>query len=110
MIFVHDTGRCGINTARQTLSDVCDNVCVGHSHRAAVVYGGTVDGKTHVCINTGWIGAFDAIDYRNVNTAKKEWQHAFTLIYQDSKGVSYCNLVPIINGSCIVDGKYISVK
>lgn len=110
MIFVHDVGRCGINTARQTLIDVGDNVCVGHSHRAAVVYGGTVDGKTHVCINTGWIGSYDAISYRNVNTAKREWQHAFSMIYQDEDGVSYCNLVPIIKGKCIVDGNLIDVN
>lgn len=105
LAFTHDVGRCGKNAAQQSLQDFGDNLVFGHSHRAAVVYGGTVEGKTHVCMNVGWLGDYQAIDYRNKHTAKREWQHAFGLVYQDSKGVSYCNLVPIINGSCIVDGK-----
>ncbi len=109
MAFTHDVGRCGVNAARQSLQDFGDNLTFGHSHRAQVVYGGTVEGKTHVCMNVGWLGDYDAIDYRNRPTAKREWQHSFGFIYQDSKGVSYCNLVPIINGSCIVDGKLIRV-
>lgn len=108
MAFSHDVGRCGVNAARQSLQDFGDNLTFGHSHRAQVVYGGTVEGKTHVCMNVGWLGDYEAIDYRNRPTAKREWQHSFGFIYQDSKGVSYCNLVPIINGSCIVDGKLVS--
>ncbi len=107
MNFVHDLGRCGVNAVRQTLSDINDNVCFGHSHRAAIAYSGTVTGETHVGMNVGWLGDYDAISYTNKHKAKKDWQHSFGLIYQDLEGVSYCNLVPIINGKCIVDGKFI---
>lgn len=107
MAFTHDVGRCGLNAARQSLQDFGDNLTFGHSHRAQVVYGGTVEGKTHVCLNVGWLGDYDAIDYRNRPTAKREWQHGIGLIYQDKDGVSYCNFVPIINGSCIIDGKVV---
>lgn len=110
MNLTHDVGRCGINTARQSLQDVGDNVLVGHSHRASIVYGGTVSGHTHVGVNVGWLGSYDAISYRNKHTAKREWQHAFCLIYQDKKGTSYCNLIPVINGECIVDGKFVDSK
>ncbi len=109
LAFTHDVGRCGVNAARQSLQDFGDNLVFGHSHRASVVYGGTVEGKTHVCMNVGWLGDYDAIDYRNRHTAKREWQHGFGLVYQDYLGVSYCNLIPIINGSCIVDGKLVRV-
>lgn len=110
MAFTHDVGRVGVNTARQSLQDFGDNICVGHSHRASTVYSGSVEGKTHVGLNVGWLGDYNAIDYRNRHTAKREWQHGFGLVYQDKKGVSYCNFVPIINGSCIVDGKLVNDK
>ena len=105
--FSHDVGRCGVNAARQSLQDFGDNLVFGHSHRAQIVYGGTVEGKTHVCMNVGWLGDYDAIDYRNRPTAKREWQHAFGFVYQTADGVSFCNLVPIINGRCVVDGKLV---
>lgn len=105
--FTHDVGRCGVNAARQSLQDFGDNLVFGHSHRAQVVYGGTVEGKTHVCMNVGWLGDYEAIDYRNRPTAKREWQHAFGFVYQTEDGTSFCNLVPIINGRCVVDGKLV---
>jgi predicted phosphodiesterase len=108
--FSHDVGRCGVNAARQSLSDFGDNLVFGHSHRGAVVYGGTVEGKTHVCMNVGWLGDYNAIDYRNRNTAKREWQHGCGLIYQTDNGESFCNFIPFIDGRCVIDGKYININ
>lgn len=110
MSYTHDVGRCGINTARQSLSDFGSNLIVGHSHRAAVVYGGTVEGETHVCMNVGHLLNIDDIDYRNRHTAKREWQTGFGICYQTEDGVNWVTFVPIIDGRCIVDGKIVNVR
>ncbi len=107
--FIHDVGRVGVNAARQSLADFGDNICFGHTHRAAVVYSGTVEGRQHVALNVGWLGDYDAIDYRNRHTAKREWTHGCGLVYQTPNGNSYCNFVPFINGECVIDGKFVKV-
>lgn len=107
MTFTHDIGRCGKYTASQSLADYGDNIVVGHSHRASVVYAGTVGGSTHVAMNVGNLVSYDSIDYRHKDLAHREWQHGFGLIYQTEDGVSWCTFVPIIDGRCVVEGKEI---
>ena len=109
MNFVHDVNRCGINTARQSLQDVGDNITIGHSHRAAVVYSGTIEGDTHVGVNVGHLLDINTISYTSRPVAKREWQTGFGFMYQNQEGVTWANFVPIIDGKCIVDGKLISL-
>jgi hypothetical protein len=108
MTFVHDVGRAGVNTARQSLQDLGDNIVVGHAHRAQVSYAGTIGGRPHVAVCSGWLGDYKKIDYYSQARALREWQHGFTWITQTSDGVSWCNFIPIIDGRCIVDGKLIT--
>lgn len=107
---VHDVGYCGINSARASLNAFQNNLVFGHSHRASVVYGGTVEGKTHVCMNIGHLLDYEQVSYRNRHTAKKDWQQGIGMIYQSEDGVSWANFIPFIDGRYIIDGKLVNVN
>jgi len=82
----------------------------GNTHRLGVVYGGTVRGERHVACSVGWLGDFNAIDYRNQAMARREWQHGFGFVNYQSNGVGWVTAVPIINGECVIDGQRIKGK
>jgi len=103
--FVHDVGRSGKNAARQSLADYGHNLVIGHTHRLATVFEGTVQGGTRVCMNVGWLGDFEAIDYRMKAMARRDWQHGFGYVDFDKDGNGWCVPVPIIDGRCMVGGK-----
>ncbi len=109
MNFVHDTGRCGLNTARQSVLDVGSNIAVGHSHRAAVVYDGTITGDTHVGMNVGCLLDINKVTYTNRAIAKKNWTLGCGFIYQTKDGTSFCTFVPFIKNKCVIDGKLVSL-
>ncbi len=106
--YMHDVGRCGANTARQSLQDFGDNLVIGHSHRGQVVYSGTVAGKVHVCMNVGCLVDFKSCDYMNQAKAMRDWTHGFGWCEQAADGVTWCNFIPIIEGRCVVNGMEIA--
>ena len=105
--FVHDVGRCGVNAMRASLADFGGNLVFGHTHRLGVFYDGTVDGDIRVCMNVGWLGDYDAIDYMHKFKAKRSWQHGFGIVDMDENGVGFCQAIPIIDGMCMIDGKVV---
>lgn len=109
MAFTHDVGRSGANAARQSLNDFGGNLTFGHSHRGSVVYGGTVKGETHVCLNVGWLGDLKYIDYIHKAKANRDWQHGFGLVYVQPNGNCHAQFVPVIAGRCVVEGKLYGV-
>ncbi len=110
MAFTHDVGFSGANASRQSLSAFGGNLIFGHSHRGAVIYGGTVDGEVHVCMNIGHMLDYNQLTYYMKAKAKREWSIGFGFCYQTEDGVTWANFVPIINGRCVVDGKLIDVN
>lgn len=106
--FTHDVGRCGVNTARQSLIDFGGNLVVGHSHRGGVAYQGEAKGANHFCLNVGWGGDVDEIDYVHRIRAKRDWAHGFGVVDQDSAGYSWGQFVPVISGRCVLDGVVIN--
>jgi hypothetical protein len=108
MYFTHDVGRCGVNTARQSLLDVGGNVSVGHSHRASVAYQGTTKGEGHVCLNVGWLGSYAEISYLHKARALRDWQHAFGLIDMDEHGCVWGQVIPIVNEMAMVRGQKVA--
>lgn len=107
MYFTHDMGRSGKNAAMQSLQDYGGNLCIGHTHRGAVVYAGTVRGDTHVCLNVGWGGDLSQIDYMHEKKALREWQHGFGIVDFDARGNCLAQFIPVINKSVCFDGKVI---
>ena len=94
----HHGWRHGIYAVRQSLQDWGGCLTFGHTHRAATWYGGTVRGEDHVCVNVGWLGDFDAIDYRLRATARRDWQHAISPQDFDADGTVHAHVSPIVGG------------
>lgn len=108
--FTHDVGRCGVNTARQSLLDWGGNIVVGHSHRGGVAYQGEAKGSSHFCLNVGWLGDVNEIDYNHKMRCKRDWQLGFGIVDQNEDGFSWASFIPVLNGSCVVDGQLIEGK
>lgn len=106
--YTHEIGRCGVNTARQSLLDFGGNLIVGHSHRAGVSYQGTIDDGGRVCMNVGWLGSVKDIDYAHHARAERDWELGFGTVDQDIQGVAWMNFIPIIKGRCIIDGRVVT--
>lgn len=104
MSFTHDLGHAGPNSLKQTLDAFGGCITFGHTHRLGTHYDGNVDGSHRVAMNVGWLGDEKHINY--MHAAKlRSWQKGFGLIDQIDK-LSWCSAVPIINNSCVVNGKY----
>jgi predicted phosphodiesterase len=108
MTFTHDSDHCGVHALRNTMLDYRSNVCFGHTHRGGVLYDGTVRGEHHVGLNVGWLGDIERIDYAKRDKVRRWWQHGFGLVRQDESGNSHAQFVPIISGSCCIDGRIMS--
>ena len=64
------------------------------------------DGPPQVGAMFGWLGDFDTIDYMHRAKAKRDWVHGFGIGYHDTiTNYVYIAPVPIINGTCCVEGK-----
>lgn len=108
--FTHDVGRCGVNTARQSLLDFGGNLVVGHSHRGGVAYQGEAKGSSHFCLNVGHGASIAEIDYVHRVRAIRDWQHGYGIVDQDSAGYSWAQFVPVIGGRCVLDGATIASR
>lgn len=107
MHFTHDLDRSGKHAAAQAVADFGGNVTIGHTHRGCVAYLGTVRGENYMCLNVGWGGDFGSIDYKHKARALRDWQHGFGLVYVEGNGNCHAQFVPIVNGTCVVDGKHL---
>jgi predicted phosphodiesterase len=105
--FTHDVGRSGAQAMQQSITRYGHNLVIGHTHRLGVAYQGTKRGGTMVCMNVGWLGRFDSIDYRQRSLAHNDWQHGFGYVDFDEQGNGYCVPVPIIDGRCKVEGRLV---
>lgn len=105
--FTHDVGRCGVNTARQSLMDWGGNLVVGHSHRGGIAFQGESKGSSHFCLNVGWLGDVDGIDYQHRMRVLRDHQCGFGIVDQSPSGFSWPQFIPVLNGECVVDGKVI---
>jgi predicted phosphodiesterase len=101
--YTHDLGYSGANAAAQCLNSFGGNIIFGHTHRAGVVYGGTVLGEHRVAMSCGWLGDPAEIDY--AHQAKiKDWQQGVGIVQQDRKGNGWVQFAPIIGGQICVSG------
>ena len=105
--FTHDFGKHGATSLTTGPATYGDNVIYGHTHKLGVFYGGTIAGDTHVCMNTGWLGDVNYIDYAHKDKVRKEDQLGFGYIYLESNGTGHCFPVPILNYRCVVEGRLI---
>lgn len=104
--FTHDVGAAGQYAHYKAGQAFQKSNGTGHTHRAALHYFGTIEGETKVSGMFGWGGDKEAADYAN-ETQKKDWILAFGWGWSDpDNGVMYVNIIPLVDYSCVVDGKY----
>jgi predicted phosphodiesterase len=102
--FTHDIGHCGVYAARQSSMAFGHNIIFGHTHRAGAHYESTVNGDRHVAWMMGWLGDPSAIDYQHRAKVMRNSQHGFGIAHLDQHGNGWVHFVPIIEGTCVVDG------
>lgn len=107
--FVHDIGFCGVNAMHQTLQAFGSNIVFGHTHRGGTLYGGSVEGERHVCMNVGWGGDLSKIDYGSKTQQMRAWQSGCGTVTVLPDGTGFCNFHPIVNGRTVIDGKEYSL-
>lgn len=100
----HDTGAAGVNAHRQSSSVFRGSVVIGHTHRLAYEVLGVQDGHPHLAAMLGWLGDVDQIDYLHKAKAA-QWSLGFGVGYKTKTGVVHLTPVPIIDYSCVVNGK-----
>lgn len=102
----HDTGTAGRTAHQKALDSFQDNILIGHTHRLAYIVEGDAKGTKHVSAMLGWLGDVEGIDYMNKYKVQKDWCLAFGIGYLDTAtGNVYVVPVPIINYTCLVEGK-----
>lgn len=104
--YTHDLGYSGKGAVSQCLDSFGGNIIFGHTHRAGVVYGGTVLGEHRVSMSCGWLGDPSAIDY-TYQAKIKDWQQGIGIVQQDRKGNGWVQFCPIINGNVCVSGTWV---
>lgn len=106
----HDTGVAGRYAHYKALDTFQHNIIIGHTHRIGYCIEGDAQGQRHLGAMLGWLGDVNEIDYMHQVKARKEWSLGFGTGHMDTKtGVVYVTPVPIINGTCLVEGKIISL-
>lgn len=100
----HDFEFAGPNAHVQSANATWTNTLIGHTHRLATSYSGTVMGKHHVACMAGWLGDARRIDYKHKAKVRKDWMHGFVIGHILPSGVTHLTPVPIIDGRCVIDG------
>jgi predicted phosphodiesterase len=110
LAITHDLGKAGRTAHLKALDDYQNNIAIFHTHRLGYAIEGDVDGNKHVGVMLGWLGDFDAVDYKLKAMANREWAHGFGIAYHDTKtGIVHINPIPIIKYTCLVEGKIITL-
>lgn len=102
----HDVGTAGINAHRAASKAFGGSAVIGHTHRASLEITGRFDGSPYLSAMFGWLGdAEKAASYMHEANASA-WVHGFGVGYmQPDTGVVHVQIVPIVNGCCVVNGK-----
>jgi Icc-related predicted phosphoesterase len=107
----HDLGKAGRTAHLKALDDYQNNIVIFHTHRLGYAIEGNVSGTKHVGTMLGWLGDVDSVDYKHKALAQKEWALGFGVAYHDTNTDNvYVVPVPIVNYTCLVEGKLYKVK
>jgi len=102
----HDVGESGIHSTRKAGISYQDNVIIGHNHRLDYHVSGNAKGTPHIAASFGWLGDVSKIDYMHKLKARTHWSHGFGWGRWDTiNNRMYITPVPIIEGTCCVEGK-----
>lgn len=102
----HDVGAVGRNAAHKTIDIYQHSAITGHTHR--MMYAVEADGLGSPILSAqfGWLGDIEQVDYAHKIVATKAYVLGFGIGYLDERtGLLYSQPIPIINGTCVVEGK-----
>lgn len=106
----HDFGTAG-RYAHYKAGDLMNrNVVIGHTHAIGYAVNGNADGERHFSAMFGWGGDYKQIDYMHYAKTNKDWSLGFGIGYIDDRGNVFCYPIPVVNYSCVVEGKYYSLE
>lgn len=79
--FTHDLERAGANGVRSSVTDLRQNVVIGHLHRMSLWYEGDARGRALFGACFGWGGDFKKLSWRHRRRALREWRHGFGIVW-----------------------------
>jgi hypothetical protein len=104
--YTHDVGSSGRNAAFKVLDTYQHSAVSGHAHRMQYIVEGNAVGEVKLSCMFGWGGDVDQVDYMHIAKARKDWCLGFGVGYYDpSSGYSYLVPVPVVHGTCMVNGR-----
>lgn len=106
VMLTHEVGETG---ALAVLNAVQDNVVTGHDHQMNYIVRGNAKGILHVSATFGWLGDPEHASYMYNVKAKRKWAPGFGVGYLRNNGFIYLVPVPIVNNSCVVEGRLFTV-
>lgn len=109
VLFVHDLGHAGKYAGYHTLDAANHCVVMGHTHRGGVAVSGDISGECKFAMQCGWLGDRKQAKYLH-KSKMRDWILGFGhLKIEESTGLVWPSFVPILNNSCHVGGKWVSV-
>lgn len=108
--FTHDVGVANKYAVYRAAETFQHSNVTAHTHRMCYVVDGDATGKSMVSASFGWLGDTDQVDYMNKVKAKRNWALGFGIGYLDNEtGNVYLVPVPIIDYTCVIEGKFYSL-
>lgn len=105
LYLTHDVGTSGRLAVFKASETFEHSVVTGHTHRLAYIVNGNATGEYKVSAQFGWLGDVEQVDYMHLASAKKDWALGFGIGYLDpATGYVYLAPVPIVRGTCVVNG------
>lgn len=106
VFFTHDVGVAGRTANFKALDTYTHSIVTGHSHRFQYMVEGNAVGEYKLAAQFGWLGDANQIDYMHRANVNKNWALGFGFGYlQPSTGYGFLTPVPLINYSCVVNGR-----
>lgn len=111
LFLTHDTGPSGRNAVFKCLEAFEHSVVTGHTHRMAYIVEGNAVMNAKVSAMFGHLLDVNQVDYMHQVRARKDWALGFGVGYHDTTtGFVYLVPVPIVEYSCVVEGKLYRVS
>jgi predicted phosphodiesterase len=106
----HDVGTAGRNAIFKCLDTYQHSIITGHTHRLAYVVEGNAVGEFKLSAQFGWLGDAGKVDYMQEAKVLKDWALGFGVgYYEPLTEYVYMTPVPIVNHTCVVNGKLYKV-
>lgn len=105
--YTHDIGYSGAQATKQNLAAAGHCIVSGHTHHAAIEYGGTIMDQRVFSMSCGWLGDRNKFAMRPyMPIAKmKNWQLGLGVVnYSDDWSLAWATFCPIIKNKVSVNG------